>query len=202
MIPQQTIAMRAALRQRLETRVTLALLPIRSEIVAALYPDGNFQPGGSCSSCGHNPTAEEILRGFSNDPFETTTACPRCSNRFQPRFIAQGNASSIELPMYCELQTLVKLEDLIGSSFEEIRRNHPAVLASARYYWGSLTAGFRLLEIEFLGEPPVQWQERLGAFLGKVPDTMIAEIAGSSRSAVRSLRLKHKVPAYKRKRSR
>jgi hypothetical protein len=38
-------------------------------------------------------------------------------------------------------------------SFDEIRAEYRAVLASARNYWGSLTKRFELLDVQFEGEP-------------------------------------------------
>jgi hypothetical protein len=89
------------------------------------------------------------------------------------------------------------MEDLEGMSFEKIRAEYPAVLASARYYWGSLTKGFERLDVKFEGEPELSWKDRVLAFLGKCPDSVIAEVCGVGKSAVWRLRTKHKIAAYK-----
>jgi hypothetical protein len=104
----------------------------------------------------------------------------------------------MELPFYCELQTLARMEDLENMSFDEIRTEHPAVLASARYYWGSLTKGFERLDIEFEGEPKLSWKDKVHEFLGKCSDALIAEICGVSISSVYRLRKKQGISAYVR----
>lgn len=194
---EQSLAQRLEHRQRLEQRYSAQILAMRVNILSALYPEGEFHPEGSCPSCGHKMSHEEILVGFSDDPHDTTTKCPKCSKRFQPRLASQSAATKIDLPFYCELQTLGMLEELEDDSFEEIQKRHPAVLASARYYWGTLTKGFALLDIEFKGEPQLSWKDKVKGSLGQCSDSLIAEICGVSNSTVSRLRKKLGIPAYR-----
>lgn len=195
---EQSLAQRLEHRQRLEQRLSAQSLTMRVAILSALHPRDAFHPEGHCPGCGYKMSHEEILRGFSDDPYDTTAACPKCSKRFQPRLVSQSLAAKIELPFYCELQTLGKLEELEDDSFEEIQKSHPAVLASARYYWGTLTKGFALLDIEFEGEPQLSWKDKVNGFLGQCPDSLIAETCGVASSTVSRLRRKLGIPAYRR----
>lgn len=163
---EQILAQRLEHRPRLEQRHSAQILSMRVGILSAIYPEDKFHPEGHCPDCGHKMSHEEILVGFSDDPHDTTTACPKCSKRFQPRLASQSAATKIDLPFYCELQTLGMLEELEDDSFEEIQKSHPAVLASARYYWGTLTKGFALLDIEFEGEPQLSWKDKVNGVLG------------------------------------
>jgi hypothetical protein len=80
----------------------------------------------------------------------------------------------------------------------DIKRDHPAVLASARYHFGTLTKGFRLLGVFFKGEPRLSWKDKVTPFLGKCPDKLIAGICDVTNSTVCRLRNKLGIPAFSR----
>lgn len=195
----QSMSQRQEQRQTLKASLSQGLLlTMRIEILDTLFPGGRFHPRGKCPGCEHQMDEVEILKGFSADPYDTTTKCPKCSRRFEPRLVAGGMASTIELPFYCESQTVQKLRELGPLAFEVIEREHPAVLASARFYWGCLRTGFGKANIRYDLDPPLTWQDKVKGFLGKCPDTLIAEVCSVSADSVRRLRNKHKIPAYRK----
>ena len=194
-VQQQTLSQRQTMRASLSQA---HLLTLRIQLLEALHPGGRFQPRGKCPGCEHQLNEVEILKGFLPDPTDTTTKCPKCSRRFQPRLVSGSMAASIELPFYCELQTVEKLRSLGPLTFETFEKEHPAVLASARFYWGCLKIGFEQANITYLFDPPLLWQDKVGDFLGKCPNTLIAEVCNVSVSAVRRLRVTKKIAVYRR----
>lgn len=186
------------LTQRLEVRQSLDALAIRVEILQALRPGEHACPEGSCPKCLRDLTIKEILEGFLDDVNDTTTSCPECKHRFQPRLVARSVAGYTSIAFLCEKQTLGRLPELASLSFEEIQRNHQQVLASARFYWGTITKGFSLIGRTFVGEPSLTWKDKVKPFLGKCPDTLIAELCDVSPSTVHRYRVSLGVAAFQR----
>jgi hypothetical protein len=60
---------------------------------------------------------------------------------------------------------------------------------SALVHFGSLSAAFAKVGIEYTAEAEKRkgWQDRIATFLGRVPDTLIAEVVGVSVTTVRNI---------------
>lgn len=185
-------------RQRIEERFKSSDLEIRGFILEALYPGDPSHPEGKCPECGHEMTIEEILKGFLDSETDTTTKCPVCDYRFQPALIIKSLGRTRSVAFYCEKQTAAYLRDISRWTFEAIQEQAPQVLASARWYWGSLTAGFASIGVAFTGEPKMTWQDKVVPFLGLCPDEVIAELCNVTPSVVRRLRVSRGVDTFTR----
>lgn len=144
-----------------------------------LFDGGPWFPRGLCPNCGYDLTLEEILKGFSSDPYDTDTRCPKCDKRFA----AWLACVTTDVPFLCERQTLAKLGEVHrqfhGVWNESIEEAFPGVPLSARFYFGSLTAGMRKLSLAFLGEPYPNWQPVFEGLLKAFPGQhkLIAQFA-------------------------
>jgi hypothetical protein len=196
---EQTLAQRLKQKQSMSAE---ALLSIRVQILEALHPGGVLEPEAKCPNCGHQLKTIEILSGFLADPNDTTTGCPKCKTRFQPRLKRSNQAGSYELPFYCEIQTVEKMRELGPLPFTVYEKDHPAILASARFYWGGLRTGFLKLDIEYDQDPPNSWKDKILSFLGKAPDALIAEVCNVSATSVGRLRREKKIKVYRKRKRR
>ncbi|MCB0335177.1 MAG: hypothetical protein KDD62_02695 [Bdellovibrionales bacterium] len=189
-------------RQRLELNQKVSCdqqLSLRATLLQALHPDGYYHPEGRCPQCEHDLSIKEVLQGFSRDPNDFLTTCPKCKARFAPKMTQRSNASSTELPFYCEVQTIGWLRRIDPIGYDEFKKQYPAVLQSARYYFGTLTNAFSQIGIDYLHEPELKWHEKVKPFLGMLPDSVIAECVGKAASTIRRLRIKEGVEKYAQK---
>ncbi len=191
------------IEQRLETRLSLAqrveiasILCLRHLELVQTLRGQSYEPGGECPRCGTRPTAGEIILGFSRDPKDFTTKCPRCRTRFEARLICSGNGSKIQVTFYCPSQVLDQLRGLERITPEQISHDHPGVYQSALAHHGSLTAAFGLVGLDYALEKPVSWKEKVAPFLGLLPDSAIARAANAPVSAVRAIRRAQGIDRY------
>jgi hypothetical protein len=63
---------------------------------------------------------------------------------------------------------------------EQIARDNPAIYRSAIFHHGNLKNAFKAIGIEYTLEKAVDWENKIGPFLGQLPDTLIAHTAGIS----------------------
>jgi hypothetical protein len=88
-----------------------------------------------------------------------------------------------DVPLLCERQTLAILGEVHrqfhGVWNESIEESFPGVPLSARFYFGSLTAGMRKLSLGFLGEPYPNWQPVIEGLFKAFPSQhkLIAQFA-------------------------
>ncbi len=188
--------LKAEQRQEMVASMTLS---IRLELVAALHngPNGTttIRPMASCVHCGRNLTPLEIIKGFNNDPNDFSTACTGCKRRFDPTLVWHDNVGSIELPFYCNMQTQSRLAGLETLSPVDFKAKEPALYHSAIVHNGTLKAAFQRLNIEYsfveITDPAIKVKQ----FLGRLPDTIIAEVSGLKLAVVRRLRKKYRIKA-------
>lgn len=81
----------------------------------------------------------------------------------------------------------------------ELSRQHPAIYRSAIVHHGSIRGSFAKLGITYKFEEIFNWENKVTAFLGRLPDTIIAECVEVSTSVIRRMRQKLKIPAYMKK---
>lgn len=94
----------------------------------------------------------------------------------------------MELPFYCATQVLAQLSGLQELRPEEIQKEHPAIYHSVRVHHGNFRIAFEKIGIQYRFETVTNWKEKVRDFLGKLPDTVIAEVVDMPVRQVRKLR--------------
>jgi hypothetical protein len=187
---------------RLEARQALSLrLSLQQQLHRRLFgSDEVYKPYGICPSCGFRLKPVDIIRGFTRNPEDITTKCPRCKKRFLPILCGGNSAARIEVPFYCAAQTQARLiPEMANFSPSFLRSQEAAIYRSAMYHFGSLKAGFALNGIAYTKEPRLStWQTKVLKFLGRLPDKLIADTARVGLRQVRKLRQEKHIPAYRR----
>lgn len=196
-----SVQQRQEIRLSHEQRLAIAeqQLGLRLELVGALH-DEQYTPRGDCPSCAHKMTPAEIVRGFNAEPTDFTTGCPKCRYRFEVKLICFGRGSQMELPFYCASQVLHQLGALKALTPEAISRSHPAVYRSSIVHHGTLRQAFAKLGISYLFPEQVEWQSKVRPFLGRMPDTVIAECADVGVRVIRRLRRELDVEPFSKRR--
>ena len=145
---------------------------------------------GSCLHCGFSLSKEDILKGFLDDPEDTTTKCPRCEKRFQPHLIHKDPYGSYQVNFLCPGQTLHRLEDGKMSDLKpkEIEKVNASLYHSVLANFGTLYAAFKKFGVAYEYDKQQNWREKARPFLGKYPDCMIADCVGISRASVQKYR--------------
>lgn len=175
--------------------VQALVLSMRLDLIEALRGE-RYEPHGICPVCSRKMTPVEIIRGFNQDPNDFTTACSACGCRFEPTLICFGRNSRIEIPFYCSIQTLEHLRGKESYSPKYLEREHPAIYRSAIVHHGGIRSAFEKIGIEYPFEEISNWQKKVTPFLGRLPDTVIAESADVKVSAVREMRKKLGICRY------
>lgn len=192
---RQTTSLRQGLSVSQRLKVTSALLLRREQILIALR-GRDFQPNAGCPQCSRILTSLEILKGFSRDPYDYNTTCPKCNHRFPAKFISRNDFGSIEIPFYCGEQTLEQLRHREVFSPEVWKEKFVGVYYSALYHFGCLSEAYKLLGIEYPFKEKIDWKDKLGGFLGQVPDSYIAQYAGVSAREVSKYRKELGIQRY------
>lgn len=195
---QQRISQRLSVSQR--QALNTVQLALRRGLVDALNGE-HYEPRAVCTKCGHALTDLEIMKGFNDDPNDYTTGCPLCSTRFQPRMVHRAIGGTIERAFYCPMQTLDRLTGLENTPLAELMSGENAsVYYSAVAHFGGIKQAFRKLGLEYAYASDLEWKKIVEPFLGKMADSVIAELVGSTSSAVGRLRQRKGIARYSRKR--
>lgn len=193
-VQAQVQRQRLTIEQRHE--IKMQQVAMRLELVSSLRNE-RYKPKASCPDCGHDLTPTEILAGFTDDIKDFTTGCPRCDHRFAPSLICFGEASQIEIPFYCGVQAQDLLSKVSDLSPEEIARKYPGEYRSAVVHYGTLQAMFAELGVDYNTYQELEgWQAKIQPFLGRMPDTKIAECVGASAKTVSKLRRNRGIPKF------
>jgi predicted nucleic acid-binding Zn ribbon protein len=179
-------------------RLALRLTSI-ARLREALGQD-KYEPEGRCDGCGYCLKLSEILAGFLDDPYDTTTECPKCVTRFQPRLVAARAHVKIETFFYCPQQTLHALAAHKRSSPRTIQAANASLYQSALCHFGSLRAAFdRVGETYEYDERPAKWEQKVEPFLGRMTDKLIAECVGVPVGEIRAYRQSLSIPSRRRR---
>ena len=183
-----------------QTMVMTLAMSLRLELIGILHggaDGGNYTPMGECPnpSCRRSLTALEIIRGFNNDPNDFSTQCTGCNRRFDPKLVWKTGSARIEVPFFCDTQTLTRLSGLESMSPQEFERAEPTLFHSARIHNGSIKTAFARLGITYNFDEMTNPTEKIKPFLGRLFDTTIAEISGLSVETIRRLRKKDGIKA-------
>ena len=75
------------------------------------FPDFISTPKGVCPTCRYILTDEEITKGFSSDPIDIKTTCPKCSTRFTSKLVIDEHErdNDFEVDHLCRDQTLHRM---------------------------------------------------------------------------------------------
>ena len=158
-----------------------------------------LKPSARCPNCTYQLQVVEILQGFTQDPQDVTTACPRCKTRFTAVLLERGQWSDyLELPFYCAIQTLDMLRGKGHLSPDALQKKHPAMYYSAVTHFGSIVQAFVRAGILYAYEDTVDdWKRKVVPYLGKLPDTVIASCVNVHVWSIRALRTKLGVGRYR-----
>lgn len=188
------VSLRQSVRQVLtveQRQVAIAahVLSLRLALVEALH-GVKYEPRAVCPACNRRLVPLEILKGFNADVNDFTTECTACHTRFDPKLVHSSAAGNIEMPFYCDTQTLSHIRGLESLSPEEFQRQEPALYHSAVVHRGSLRHAYAQINIAYAFDEVVDAREKVKPFLGRLPDTIISEVSGLKLSSIRSLRRK------------
>lgn len=178
--------------------VDMAQLQWRRDLIEAVHGD-KFSPKAVCPACQHPLTDYEIMKGFKDDPRDYTTGCPKCEHRFPPRLHRSTNSGSMEMVFFCPTQTLDRMRNLMDVPLDAFRTKHAEVYNSAVVHFGGLKQAFKKLGLTYAHEADLDWRKRVEPFLGKMADTVIAELVGAPLITVRKLRKERGIKAYSRR---
>lgn len=167
--------------------IKAGLLNARLELVGAIH-GGSYKPRATCPSCNRELTPLEIISGFRDEVTDYTTSCTRCNHRFEPKLSYRSIASTMELPFYCATQVLAQLDGLEMFPPEEIQKERPAIYHSVRVHHGNFRIAFEKIGIQYQFETVTNWKDKVRDFLGKLPDTVIAEVVDLPVRTIRKLR--------------
>lgn len=188
LVLRQTVRQSLTVAQR-QVAIAAHVLSLRLALVEAIH-GVRYEPRAVCPSCNRRLTPLEILKGFNTDVNDFTTECTGCHTRFDPKLVHSSAAGNIEMPFYCDAQTLAHIRGLETLSPEEFQRREPALYHSAVVHRGSLRHAYAQINIAYAFDEVVDAREKVKPFLGRLPDTIIAEVSGLKLSSIRSLRRK------------
>lgn len=189
-------SLRLTLDQKLH--IQTRLLSLRLELVEQIR-DERYDLQGECPGCLRKLKPIEIIKGFNQNPNDFTTVCTNCGRRFEPTLICFGNESRIELPFYCDVQTLSQLNDKENFDPEKLKKDHAGLYRSAIIHFGSLKNAFAKIGIVYLFEDISDWKNKITPFLGRMPDVHISQCVNVPVNMIRTIRKKLGIPRYTRR---
>lgn len=189
---RQELKLTKELRQELRAHI----FALRMNLVGILR-DEQYMPKAQCLECNKDMSPAEIILGFNDNPHDFTTQCPECKHRFRPSIICFGNGTKIELPFYCDIQTMEQLKGKESLSPAEVARQYPAIYRSAIAHRGGLAQAFAAIGIDYpFKEELSGWKNKIRPFLGRMTDKMIAEIVGVSPATINRMRKESDIPRF------
>lgn len=182
-----------SLEQRMEIKSKQTMLLI--ELAGSLRGE-RYVPLAKCPKCFRELQPHEILGGFNNDVNDFTTRCTGCGCRFEPRLICFGDTSQIEIPFFCGVQAQDRLQQASHMPPADIAREYPGEYRSAVVHYGTLKAMYKSLGVEYTHPELEGWRAKAQPFLGRMPDTVIANAVNVKVGVITRMRKLAKVKAY------
>ncbi len=195
MMLTQRLAQSLHLSQEQRIQLQQFSFSLRMDLIQELRGE-RYEPKATCPRCSREMTPVEIIKGFNQDPNDFTTCCSACGHRFEPTLICLGDGTEIRIPFYCDAQTLAKLRGRENLSPEQISRELPGAYRSAIIHHGSIRRAFEKLGIQYLHEEISDWKSKIQPFLGRMPDTIIADCVDASVHVIRTMRRKLGISRY------
>lgn len=191
---RQTQEIRLTQEQRI--LIQTQTFSLRLELIQALRGE-KYEPSATCPFCSRQLTPIEIIRGFNQNPNDFTTCCSGCGHRFEPRLICFFDGSRIELPFFCNCQALDQLQGKKDLAPERFARDFPGLYRSLIVHHGGLRQAFAKIDVEYNFEEISDWRHKIQLFLGRLPDTTIAELVHVSANTIRHMRKKQGIERYR-----
>ncbi len=190
---RQVMTIRQSMEMRQDHLLTLRLMLVQ------IIRNEEYEPLGVCPRCGHKLSLREILEGFNDDPADFDTTCSFCEERFRALLRCRTPSGYMELDFICPQQVLANLEGKEGFLPGHILRTNTSVYYSALIHFGTLGAAFKDLGKKYPFQEMKPWKNKVASFLGRLPDTEIADIVGVSSQTVGRLRKKIGIPRFSKK---
>ncbi len=191
------MSMRPALRQTLSLSQKFVMLQAHMLSLRLMLLQEvrgiRYSPSGDCPKCGRVLTPLEIIKGFNEDPHDFTTACTACGARFEPQMKSYSDIGTLEMPFFCSCQTLDQLRSFGNINPDELQKTQPAIYHSAIIHHGTLRNAFKKIGIPYGFDEVTDWKRKVHSFLGRLPDTVIADVAGVSAKVIAQLRKKYNI---------
>jgi hypothetical protein len=102
----------------------------------------------------------------------------------------------MEIPFYCDSQTLAQLEGKETLPPEQFSIKFPGIYRSAIVHHGGVAQAFAKIGINYPFEEISDLKHKVAGFLGRLPDTIIAACAGVAVHIIRSMRRKAGIDRY------
>ena len=194
-----TMGMSFSMGQRMETRQEMTLeqrqlivqsqiISLRFELIGLIHGEERYHPEAKCPKCLRELTPLEILKGFSSDPNDFNTTCTSCQHRFQPLLVWSNQSTRISMSFYCDIQTQEQLRGLENLSPDQLKKEHGEVYHSAIAHHGMIRNAFAAMGVTYPFDEVADIKQKVEPFLGRLPDTVIAELSGVKVNVVRRMR--------------
>lgn len=186
---EQTLKKKLGLTQEQRLKIVQSNFALRLQLLGGLRNE-QYKPTARCPRCFREMTPIEIISGFNQNPNDFTTKCPICENRFQPKLIYFSDGTELEIPFYCDIQTLSQMRGKEEMTPGMLMKDYPGIYRSAIIHHGSLKNAFRKIGINYDFQEFEDWINKIIPFLGRLPDTVIASSVNTSANTVGSMRRK------------
>jgi len=121
-------------------------LEVKLKLVQDYFGDFISTPHGVCPNCKHELSSDEILAGFSTNPYDFNTTCPKCEEKFLSHLIITDKKTDKEKELtpvifMCQAQTLQEMETIkkerkrIGIAY--LGKNNRQLFYNMVRHWGS-----------------------------------------------------------------
>lgn len=157
-----------------------------------------IEPHARCEKCELHLTLLEIFSGFTSDPSNFTTACPRCTSRVGATLLV-SRKNGQETIFFGRAQVLERLPGKEMMDVEAIRTKYPDVFYSSLVHFGSLLNAFRAKNLHYSREK-FDWTKG-ECVLGNMIDRDVADIFGLSAAHVAQMRKDRSIKASSRQES-
>jgi CRISPR/Cas system CMR-associated protein Cmr1 (group 7 of RAMP superfamily) len=109
---------------------------------------------GICPICNHQLSDKEILKGFSKDPYDFNTTCPKCGKRFLSYLIIKDKETeekkeTVPVVFMCQEQTLHAMKEIkekkgkIGVAY--LGKNNRQLFYNMIRHWGTYKSAIQML---------------------------------------------------------
>lgn len=158
-----------------------------------------YVPANNCPVCEYNLAPFEILSGFLDNVDDFTTVCPKCRHRFPASLKHYRYGSEATLPFLCSSQSLHQLESVDENlDPKEIKKIYPSLYHSLLYHFGTIRGAFAQIGIKYAHDEVKGWEKKIKAYLGKLPDYVIASFVGVSTYKIMRMRSKLGINIYQK----
>ncbi len=197
---RQELRQEQRLTQEQRQELRMAVLALRLDLIQEIH-GRKYVIDANCPQCRRKLTPVEVISGFNQNPDDYTTRCPRCAHRFEAQLEHTSGGISEFLMLYCPTQTLAQLRGKEGLTPDDLIRDNPSAFHSAITHFGSISNAFKEAGVQYQHEGLLDWRIKVIPFLGHLPDKEIANCVGVSSFVIRTLRKKHHIARFDKRRA-